>query len=96
LGQLESSLLRPNEEVLPQNQELTVTKRNGERIVGRRLNEDTFSLQMLDQNGTLVSLKREDIAGYETKRDSPMPSYQGKLTETELRDVIAFLAGLGQ
>src|SRR6185312_6787026 len=37
LGQLEASLLRPNEEVLPQNQEVVVTKRNGEKLTGRRL-----------------------------------------------------------
>jgi cytochrome c oxidase cbb3-type subunit 3 len=96
LGQLESSLLRPNQEVLPQNQEVVVTTKKGEKIVGRRLNEDTFSIQLLARNQKLISLRREDIAGYEVRRDSPMPSYQGKLSDTELKNVIAFLAGLGQ
>jgi cytochrome c oxidase cbb3-type subunit 3 len=96
LGQFEASILRPNEEVLPQNQQVRVTRRNGEKVVGRRMNEDTFSLQILEGNQKLLSLRKDDIAAYEVIRDSPMPSYQDTLSETELKNLIAFLAGLGR
>lgn len=96
LGQFEASLLRPNEEVLPQNQQVRITKRNGEKVTGRRMNEDTFTVQILEGNQKLTSLRKEDIASYEVVRDSPMPSYQGKLSETELKNLVAYLASLGR
>lgn len=66
--------------------------RGGLRITGARLNEDTFSLQLLDGAGTMHSFWKRELREWNrlTGR-SPMPSYRGVLSETELDDLVAFL-----
>ena len=96
LGQLETALLHPEEQPAPQNQRIRVTLRNGRTMVGKRLNEDTFSLQILAEDQKLSSLRQEDMVGYEVIKDSAMPSYQGKFSNAELKDLITYLASLGR
>lgn len=96
VGQLEAALMRPNTVTFPENQQIRVTLRNGDHILGRRLNEDTFSLQLLTTNDKLTSLRKQDITGYQIVASSSMPSYEGRLSETELRNLIAYLASLSR
>lgn len=95
LGQLETALLHP-EQLQLQDQRVRVTMRNGQEIIGKRLNEDTFSLQILAADEKLTSLSKQDIAGYEVVHDSSMASYQGRLSATELKDLITYLTSLGR
>ena len=61
-----------------------------------RLNEDTFSFQIREDNGRLLSLLKRDLKDMELDRRSPMPSFKGKLSETQMDDVIAWLVSLGR
>jgi putative heme-binding domain-containing protein len=71
-----------------------VTK-SGETVTGARLNEDSFSVQILDSAGRPHSFWKQDIAELEKQRGrSPMPSYKGQLTGEELTDLVAYLASL--
>jgi mono/diheme cytochrome c family protein len=63
-------------------------------VEGVRLNEDSFSLQVLTTDGKLVSLDKTKLSSFEIVSDSPMPSYGGRLSDKELDDVIAYLARL--
>ena len=63
----------------------------GQTVRGVRLNEDTFSLQIRDQNGRLQSLLKRDLKNTELIRRSPMPSFAGKLSDSQMDDVIAWL-----
>jgi putative heme-binding domain-containing protein len=94
LNQLEASVVRPNERVKPEHWTIRAVTRDGRRITGRRLNEDTFSVQLIDQDERLVSLAKLSLAQYEIQTNSSMPSYQDKLSRAELDDVIAYLATL--
>ena len=58
------------------------------------MNEDSFSLQVLTMDGKLVSLDKAKLRSFEVVTDSPMPPYQGRLSEKELDDVVAYLARL--
>ncbi len=49
--------------------------RDGTVVTGRRLNEDTFSVQILDSSERLVSLDRVDIREYAVSSEALMPSY---------------------
>lgn len=91
---LERSILEPNESILPQNRFVRAVTRGGTVITGRRLNEDTHTVQLLDSNERLVSLAKPDLRECTTLKDSPMPSYRGKFTTQELADVITYLASL--
>ena len=68
--------------------------RDGTTINGRLMNQDTFTLQLLDSKDQLVSLSKSALRSYELLRTSPMPSYQGKLSAQEVADVVSYLASL--
>jgi hypothetical protein len=70
-----------------------VTK-NGKVVTGRRLNEDTWSVQLIDTEERLVSLAKADLKEYAVLKTSPMSSYRDKLSAQELADVVAYLLTL--
>ena len=61
VAEIELSLLDPNAEVLPQNRYYRVVTKSGETVTGRLLNEDAFSIQMLDTKERLLSFQRTDL-----------------------------------
>ena len=63
-------------------------------INGRRLNEDTYTVQLIDDQEKLVSLIKADLREYTILTASPMPSYRDRLTPDELTDVVAYLLSL--
>jgi cytochrome c oxidase cbb3-type subunit III len=91
---LRTSLLKPNERIFPYDRAVRAVTRDGRTITGRRLNEDTYSVQLIDSQQKLVSLLKDELAQYEVIHDSTMPSYEGKLSEAELDDLITYLASL--
>jgi len=91
---LERALLEPQKAALPQNRFVHAVTKDGKVIKGRRLNEDTFSIQLIDQHERLVSLTKSDLREYKVQRETAMPSYKDKLTPQERADVVAYLASL--
>jgi len=91
---LERSLLDPNESVLPEHRTVRAVTRQGTVITGRRLNEDTHSIQLIDQEEHLRSLDKADLKEYAILTTSSMPSYQGKFSSAELADVVTYLLSL--
>jgi cytochrome c oxidase cbb3-type subunit III len=94
VAEIERALVDPNAEVLPQNRYYRVTTKSGETITGHLLNEDTFSIQLLDSKERLLSLQRSDLREAGFLNQSPMPSYRDKLSKGERDDVVAYLASL--
>ena len=92
--ELQRSLLEPDAEVLPSNRFVRVVTRNGATINGRLLNQDSFTVQLLDSKEQLVSLSRSDLREFAFVNNSPMPSYRDKLSPQELADVVSYLASL--
>jgi putative heme-binding domain-containing protein len=91
---LEKSLLDPNETVAPQNRYVHIVTKQGAVINGRRLNEDTHTIQLIDDKERLVSLDKSQLRELTVLKTSPMPSYQGKLSAQEIADVVAYLQTL--
>ena len=74
-----------------------VVAKNGQRLTGVRVNEDTFSIQLRDSSDRVHSFFKSDLT--ELHKDwgkSPMPSYREAFSNTELDDVVAFLVSLGR
>ncbi len=92
---LRESLVDPGA-ALPDGQLLiTAIARDGERIEGLRLNEDVSTIQLRDGSNRFHSLRKADLG--ELRREfgkSLMPSYEGLLTDTEMDDLVAYVAGL--
>ena len=89
---LQRSLLEPTTAMVPANRPVHVVTKSGETIDGRRLNEDTHTVQLLDRGGRLRSLAKSDIRTLTYATTSPMPSYASRLTPDEIADLIGFLA----
>jgi putative heme-binding domain-containing protein len=93
---LHLSLINPSKAMLPLNRPVHAVTREGKVIQGRRLNEDTYTVQLADDQGRLVSLFKSDLREYQVLTTSPMPSYEDKLSRGEIADVLAYLLTLKQ
>ena len=91
---IQRSLLEPSGAMMPINRPLRVVTRDGRTIRGRRVNEDTATVQLIDEGERLVSLSKADIREFELGTVSSMPSFAGKLTDEELADLLAYLLSL--
>jgi putative heme-binding domain-containing protein len=88
------TLTDPSSQMMPINRPVRVVMKDGRTITGRRLNQDTFTVQMIDDRERLVSLDRTAIKSMTVETKSPMPSYADKLTAEEMSDLIAYLLTL--
>jgi putative heme-binding domain-containing protein len=93
-AELQLSLTDPDAEVLPANRYYRVVTRGGQTVTGRLLNEDTFSIQLLDTTEKLRTFKVADLREHAFIPRSNMPSYKDKLTADELSDLIGYLTSL--
>jgi putative heme-binding domain-containing protein len=93
-GALERSLVDPSAAMVPINQPVRIRTKDGRTINGRRLNEDTFTVQLMDDKESLISLDKSDLREYTLLTRSPMPSYKGTLSPAEIADLVAFLVSL--
>ncbi len=92
---LKNKLVNPARELAENFSVVKVTTRDGRKMTGVRLNEDTFSIQMRDMKMGLHSFWKHDLAELSIEQRTLMPSYAKQLSEQELKDVVAFLAGTG-
>ncbi|MGC4081182.1 MAG: c-type cytochrome [Vicinamibacterales bacterium] len=93
-GALQRSMLDPTSAMLPINKPVRAVTKDGRTIRGRRLNEDTYTVQLIDEKEQLISLTKADLKEFEIGRTSPMPSATRTLTADEIADVLAYLLTL--
>jgi len=89
---LQRTLLDPDAALLPIHRPVRIVTRSGEVIRGRRLNEDTYSVQLIDTNERLRSLLKTDLAEFEVGREATMEPTT--LSSEQVADVIAYLLTL--
>ena len=88
------SIVDPQAEVPSGFKEIRAVTREGRRVTGVVVNEDTFSIQFRDAGGTLYSNFKEEFAELATDRTTTMPSFRERLDPTALDDLVAFLVSL--
>ena len=81
----------PANGVLPINRPVRIVTRDRETITGRRLNEDTYSVQLIDSDERLRSILKSDMREYELGTSVMQPT---TLTPDEIADVIGYLLTL--
>lgn len=91
---IERHLLTPSAQMMPINRPVRMVTSDGKVINGRRLNEDTYTVQLMDTQGQLVSLAKTDLREFQVSTTSTMPSYADKLSSQELSDLMAYLLSL--
>jgi putative heme-binding domain-containing protein len=92
---LRASLVDPEAAVPEGFLQVRVVTKDGRRITGIRLNEDTYTIQVRDLSDRLHSFLKDDLKElHKDKGKTPMPSYKGVLSAAELDDITAYLASL--
>jgi len=92
--ELQEKLVNPSAMVRPTNRMVEIVMKDGTKVTGHLLNQDTFSIQVLDSAERLRSIPRANVREFTVPRESPMPSYRDMLNPQEVADVVAYLASL--
>ncbi|HLZ91730.1 MAG TPA: c-type cytochrome [Candidatus Acidoferrum sp.] len=75
---------------------VNVVDARGQKFQGVVLNEDNFTLQMLDTREQLHLFQKAELRSVEKSRQSLMPKYDEKmLPGKDLQDIVAYLSSLG-
>ncbi len=93
-AELMADLVSPEDEVEPRWWTVTVTQADGTVVEGLRMDEDTFTIRLMDQDERLWSFSKTDIRSYDRMENSTMPSYEETLTAGEIDDLVAYLFSL--
>ena len=91
---IESAIVDPDAVILPSNRFVRLVTRDGATITGRMLNQDAFTVQLLDSKEQLRTMMRSDLKEFAFIDKSPMPSYRGKLSPQEMTDLVSYLVSL--
>jgi putative heme-binding domain-containing protein len=87
--EIERSMLDPDAEYSLNSRPFRVVQKNGTAVMGMLLNQDSYSVQLRDDQGDLRSFAKSDLRESGPVK-SPMPSYRDKLDPQELADIIAY------
>jgi putative heme-binding domain-containing protein len=94
LTEIERSIMDPNADLHPDFRFVRVVTKSGETVTGRLLNQDSFSIQVLDSSERLRGLQKADLRESAVLTTSPMPSAKGTLTPGEVADLVTYLSTL--
>jgi cytochrome c oxidase cbb3-type subunit 3 len=81
----------------PQEYEtVTVVTAEGKEIKGVALNEDNFSVQIIDSSEQVYLLDKDKLRSFKKSRESLMPIYAPDLlSDKDLNDIVAYLISVG-
>lgn len=89
------SILEPSKDIDPDYEAVQVVTAKGIVIVGLRVNESNFSIQVREENGRFHSLLKNELDSVTVMKKSLMPDNMAEvLTVKELHDLFAFLMKL--
>ena len=88
------AIVAPDEQVLPEHRSARVITRDGATVVGRLLNQDSFSVQVITATEQLVSYDKSNVREVTILQKGLMPSYEGTLSAQQLANIVAYLASL--
>jgi putative heme-binding domain-containing protein len=88
------SIVDPQAEVPSGFKQVRAVTREGRRVTGVVVNEDTFSIQFRDAGGSLYSYFKDELAELTTDRTTTMPSFRDRLEPAALDDLVAYLVSL--
>jgi putative heme-binding domain-containing protein len=81
----------------PQEYEsVAVITADGKEVKGVTLNEDSFSVQIMDTSEQIHLLEKDQLRSFEKSRQSAMPKYGTDiLSDKDLGDIVAYLTRVG-
>jgi putative heme-binding domain-containing protein len=94
LGTIQGMIVDPATYLLPISRTVRAVTKDGKVITGRRMNEDSYWVQLIDDNERLVSLEKSQLKEYKILTTPKMPPFKDKLSTDEVADIVAYLASL--
>src|SRR5262245_31814523 len=92
---LAAKIRNPNERLISGYEPVTVVTTAGERVIGIRRDEDTFSIQLFDTSERLHFFPKTRLREVQTGQRSLMPAMDAnRLNDDALDDLVAFLSTL--
>ncbi len=89
-------LTEPSKEFAQEYETVTVVTAEGKEIKGVALNEDHFTVQMMDTNEQIHLLEKDKLRSFKKSRESMMPKYDASvLNDKDLDDIVAYLISIG-
>jgi putative heme-binding domain-containing protein len=81
----------------PQEYEsVTVKTADGKEIQGVTLNEDSFTVQIMDASENIHLLEKDKLLSFKKSRESAMPKFGvDLLSDKDLEDIVAYLVSVG-
>jgi len=74
---------------------VTAVTADGQTIVGVPMNEDTFTVQLMDMNERVHSFDKKSLKSFRHEDRSLMPAYDAaRLSDADLNDLVAYLQSL--
>jgi len=75
---------------------VTAVTADGQQIRGVTLNEDSFTVQIMDMSEQIHLLEKDKLRSFQKTRESAMPKYDTDvLSDKELEDIVAYLVSVG-
>ena len=89
-------LTESTKEFSQEYESVTVVTADGKEIKGVTLNEDSFSVQIMDTNEQIHLLQKDKLRSFQKSRQSAMPKYAADvLSDKDLEDIVAYLVSVG-
>jgi len=90
---IRESIVNPSADIPEDFTGVAVITRDGKRISGIRLNEDTFTVQLRDVSQKFQMFQKDEVQQVMPEKKSLMPAYSS-LAKDDLQDLLAYLDSL--
>jgi len=89
---LATGLIENTKEFPQEYETVSVVTQDGQAFTGVALNEDNFSVQMMDMRQEIHLFEKDKLKSFKKTRESLMPAYDEKtLPDRDLHDLLAYL-----
>ena len=91
---LRRAIVAPDDDVVPEHRFVRLVMKDGTVVAGRLLNQDAFSIQLINAEEQLKSYLKSNLREHTILEKGLMPSFENKLTAQQVADIVSYLATL--
>jgi putative heme-binding domain-containing protein len=92
--EIRTALVAPAKDVHPENRSVRLVTGDGTTVTGRILNQDGFSVQLIDTGSQLRSFQKAGLREFTILTANPMPSFADKISGDDLIVLVHYLSSL--
>jgi putative heme-binding domain-containing protein len=92
--QIRAALVSPGKDVTPQHRSIRLVTKDGKTITGRILNQDGFSVQIIDSSSELRSFLKSNLREFTIVTANPMPAYGEKMSAEDMNGLVQYISSL--